>query len=182
MPAKPPFPIEYRDCDDLVALIVRSRPGIDPHRDPLLHSWHGLVEQRGAADEQDEPGGRVPGPRGRHVEQREEDPVVEERAPQVVRLDDDEHRRAPDREQRPEVLQASLGEHLPLLAEVAGEEDDQHDLGQLAGLELDSADVHPQAGAVDPLADQRESGQEEEPDRRQPEEVLVALEAPVVVA
>ena len=39
--------------------------------------------------------------------------------------DEDEHRRAPDQEQRAEVLQPALREHLALLAQVRGEEDDQ---------------------------------------------------------
>ena len=52
-------------------------------------------------------------------------------------------------EQRPEVLQPALREHLALLAQVAGEEDDQRDLRELARLELERAELHPQAGAVD---------------------------------
>ncbi len=87
-----------------------------------------------------------------------------------------------DREQRSEVLEPALGEDLALLPEVAGEEDDQHDLRQLAGLELDAADVHPEPRAVDGLADDRQHGQHEEPDRGQAEDVLVALQPPVVVA
>ena len=42
--------------------------------------------------------------------------------------------------------------------------------------------MNPEAGAVDLLSDHRQGGQEEQADRRQPEEVLVALEPPVVVA
>ena len=62
---------------------------------------------------------------------------------EVVRLDEDEHRAAPDQQQRPEVLQPSLCEHLALLAQVAGEEDDQENLRELARLELERADVDP---------------------------------------
>ena len=73
-------------------------------------------------------------------------------------------------------------EHLALLAQVAGEEDDQHDLRELAGLELERADCDPEARAVDLVADPGQRGQEEQHDRAEPEEVLVALEPPVVVA
>ncbi len=82
---------------------------------------------------------------------REEDPVVEKRAAEVVRHEEDEHRAAPDDEQRPPVLQPALREHLALLAEVRGEEDDQRDLPELARLELEPADVHPETRAVDRL-------------------------------
>ena len=40
-------------------------------------------------------------------------------------------------------------EHLALLGQVAGEEDDDADLRQLGGLEGDRADVDAQVGAVD---------------------------------
>ena len=88
-------------------------------------------------------------PPGRDVEHREEDPEVEERAAEVVGLDDDEHRGAPDREQRPEVLEPPLGDHLAFLAEVPGEEEDEADLRELARLELERADVDPEPDAVD---------------------------------
>ena len=99
--------------------------------------------------------------RGRDVQHREEDPEVEEPAPEVVRLDEDEHRRAPDREQRAEVLDPPLGEHFALLAQVAREEDDQHDLGELARLEPDAADLDPEARPVDRLPDHRQRREDE---------------------
>ena len=120
-------------------------------------------------------------PRG-DVEHSEEDPEVEERRAEVVRLDEHEHRAAPDQQQRPEVLQPSLCEHLALLAQVAGEEDDQEDLRELARLELERADVDPEARAVDGRAEPGQRRQHEQHDRRDAEEVLVALELPVVVA
>ena len=118
---------------------------------------------------------------GRDVEHREEDPEVEERAAEVVRLDDHEHRRAPDRDERAEVLQASLREHLALLAQVAGEEEDQADLRELAGLELERPDAHPQPHAVHALAEAGHRGQQEQRDGSDAEEVAVRLEDAVVV-
>src|SRR5262245_7712290 len=174
-------PDRVQRLDDLVPGRMAVLPRVDPDRDPFLHPRHEVVEEGRAADEQREAGGGVPAARSGDVEHREEDPVVEERASEVVRHDDDEHGGAPDRKQRPEVLQSSLCEHLPLLAQVAGQEDDQHDLRELAGLELDPTHVHPEARSVDLLADHRERGQEQEGDGGEPEQVLVALEAPVVV-
>ena len=105
---------------------------------------------------------------------------MEQCAAEVVRLDEHEHRRAPDQEQRPEVLQAPLRQHLALVAQVPGEEDDEEDLGELAGLELQRADLHPEAGAVDRLADPWQRRQCEQDDGAEPEEVLVALDHAVV--
>ena len=76
----------------------------------------------------------------------------------------------------------ALREHLTLLAQVGGEEDDQEDLRELARLELDRADVHPQPRAVDRRAEPGHARQEQERDRRDPEQVLVVLEHAVVAA
>ena len=65
-------------------------------------------------------------------------------------------------EQRPPVLQPPLGEHLALLAQVRGEEDDERDLPELARLELERADVDPEPRAVDRLADHGQARQEEQ--------------------
>jgi hypothetical protein len=99
-----------------------------------------------------------------------------------VRLDEHEHRSAPDEQQRAEVLEAALGQHLALLAQVAREEDDQRELCELTGLELERADVDPEAGAVDRLAEDGRGREREQQERADAEEVLVALEHAVVVA
>ena len=116
-----------------------------------MHVRRRAPDRERADEEQPERGGDEREPRGRDVEQREEDPVVEERAAEVVRHEEDEHRAAPDDEQRPPILQPALREHLALLAQVRGEEDDERDLPELARLELEPADVHPEARAVDRL-------------------------------
>ena len=141
-----------------------------------------MVDERRAADEEHEPGEHVRRPSGGDVEHRQEDPELEQRASEVVRLDEHEHRRAPDQEQRPEVLEPPLRQHLALVAQIAGEEDDQEDLRQLARLELERAHLHPQPRAVDRLADPRQRRQHQQQDRRDPEQVLVLLEDPVVAA
>ena len=84
--------------------------------------------------------------------------------------------------QRAEVLEAALGEHLALLSQVAREEEDQEDLRELAGLELERPDVDPELHAVDSLAEPRNGREQEEEDRRDSEQVAVRLEHAVVVA
>ena len=118
----------------------------------VAHVRRPLVDGGGAGEEEPERDGDVRDARGGRVEQREEDPVVEERAAEVARREEDEHRAAPDHEQRAPVLQPSLREHLALLAQVGGEEDDQRDLAELARLELQAADMHPEPRAVDASA------------------------------
>src|SRR5207248_52232 len=76
----------------------------------------------------------------------------------------------------------SLSQNLALLAQIAGEEDDQTELRKLTGLELERAEVDPEAGAVDGRAEARQRGQHEQADRGQAEDVLVALQAPVVAS
>jgi hypothetical protein len=58
---------------------------------------------------------------------------------------------------------ARHGQQLPLLHEVRGEEDGEHDLGELAGLEADRAEAHPDAGAVDRAADAGDERQQQQP-------------------
>ena len=141
-----------------------------------------VVEDGRAADEERETRGDEERPPGRDVEHREEDPEVEERASEVVGDDDDEHRGAPDRDERADVLEPALREGLPLLAQVAREEEDQADLRELARLELQRADADPQTDAVHALADSRHRREEQQPDGGDAEEVAVRLEDPVVVA
>ena len=116
--------------------------------DELVHDGRACEEERHAC-------GDEPGLRRGDVEHRQEDPEVEKSTSEIVGLHEHEHGRAPDGEQRAEVLQSALREHLALLTEIPGEEDDQEDLGQLAGLELHRSELHPEACPVHRLPDQR---------------------------
>ena len=153
---------------------------MQPDRHAVAYVRDEVIDDERAGEEQARAEADVEQPAGRDVDHRQEDPEVEERAAEVVRLDEDEHRAAPDQQQRPEVLQSSLCQHLALLAQVPGEEHDQEHLRELARLELERADMHPEASAVDRGAEPGHCRQDEQPDRRQAEEVLVALEPPVV--
>src|SRR2546425_11307184 len=181
--------------DELVALTILAEgelaaeraidlvigPWVKPDRHALVYVRHLRIDEVRACEEERKADRGEQETACRNVEHCEEDPVVEERRAEVVGLDEDEHRAAPDDEQRPEVLQPSLRKHLALLAEVAGEEDDQAELRDLAWLELKRAEVDPEPGAVDGGAEPGQRRKNEQPDCRQAEDVLVALQ-PAVVA
>ena len=179
--AEAPVPDRIERLRGLIAGTVRVGPGIEPRVDARRDPADGGVRERRAAREQQEAGGHEERtPRG-HVEHGQEDPEVEERAAEVVRLDDDQHRRAEEQEQRPEILEPRLREQLTLLAEIRGQEHDEEHFRQLAGLEAERPDVDPEPGAVDRAPDHRQRGQREQDHRRHRAHVLVALD-PAVVA
>ncbi len=153
---------------------------MEPDRDALADAGDDRVRAHGSRDEEPCSDSDVQEPRGRRVQHREEDPEEEQRAAEVVGLDEHEHRAAPDDEEGAEVLESALRQHLTLLAQVAGEEDDQRELRQLAGLELERPELHPQAGAVDGGTDDWEGGQDEQTHGGEPEQVLVVLEPPII--
>ena len=149
---------------------------MQPDRHALVDVRYASVRLIAPREEQADPDEDEREARRRDVEHRQEDAEVEEARAEVVRRDEHEHAGAPDHEQRPNVLQPRLCERLPLLAQVRGEEDDQEDLRELAGLKPERAEVHPQAGAVHGRPDAGYPRQEEEHDRSDPEQVLVLLE------
>ena len=71
-------------------------------------------------------------------------------------------------------------ERVAPLHEVAGEEDRQRDLRDLARLEAERADGDPHACAVDLLADAGKHRQQQKDERHEPEDVGVALQDAVV--
>src|SRR5918999_706830 len=168
--------------DRLVAAAVGIAPRVEPHAHPLRDAPDLRVHERRAAHEHRHPGGDEPHLRGRHIEHREEDPEVEEPTAEVVREDENGHRSTPDEEERAEILEPCLSQHLTLLAQVAGEEDDQEDLRELARLEPHRTHLDPQAGPVHSPTDHGHRRQREEHERADAEEVLVGLEAAVVAA
>ncbi len=160
---------------------MRIGPGVEPGVDALADATDRRVRERGTACEQHEAYGHEQRAARGHVEHGQEDPEVEERAAEVVRLDDDQHGRAEEQEQWPEILEPRLREHLTLLPEVRGQEDDEEHLRKLAGLEAERPDVDPQAGAVHGAPDDGQCWQHEQDHRRDRADVLVALD-PAVIA
>jgi hypothetical protein len=129
-------------------------------------------------------------PVGGHVEHGQEAAEEHQRRSQVADEHEHQHRRAPDDEQRPEVLERRNGQahepprahdqYLARVAQVGGDEDDQADLGQLGGLERDRADLDPQVGAVDLGADARHAREHQQPEPDEGDRVAIALEHAVV--
>ena len=68
------------------------------------------------------------------------------------------------------------GQRLAVLDEVAGEEDGEGDLGELAGLEADRPDLDPDLGAADLLAETGHERQQQQHDADEQERVAVAGE------
>ena len=71
---------------------------------------------------------------------------------------------------------AAHREELALLHEVGREEEGQEDLGELAGLEVDRADAHPDAGAEVLPADAGHEREQQKGEAEEPDGPAVALE------
>ena len=70
------------------------------------------------------------------------------------------------------------GEQLPLVGEVGGEEDAEDDLADLDRLELERANLDPQAGTLDVAPEPGHEGQEQQHDTTGQQQVAVAVEVP----
>ena len=158
-PAEAPVSDRVARLDDLVAGRVRVPERVQPYIDPVADMRRDLVDARRTDDEQRGSRDDVGEARCGDVEHREENAEVEEPTAEVVCLYEDEHCAAPDHEQRAEILEPALRDHLPLFAQVAGEEDDQRQLRELARLELERAGADPQPGAVHGRAEAGQGGQ-----------------------
>ena len=171
---------------ELVAVAGRVGEGVEPDRDAVLD----VRDRRGRArsapsGEEPDPAGDVEPARRRHVEHGQEDREVEERR----RRGRSSGRGRASRRPRAAAAARSAWatgcprpatEHLPVVAQVAGQEDDEQDLRELARLELDRPDPHPERGAVDRLAEAGQRREGEQDDGGEAEHVLDAVEAPVV--
>ena len=102
-----------------------------------------------------------------------------------------EHGHAPDHEHRPEVLDGrkrhpqhpprAEHHHLASVTQVAGQEDDQADLGELRGLKAQSAGhLDLEVGAVDLLPDPGQARQHEQHQGHHHDHIAVLLELAVV--
>ena len=175
---------------DLVAAVRRVVVGVEPDLDPVVHVRDGRGEEPGAEQEHRHPDHDEGEAAGGDVEQGQEGGEEHQRAAQVADEDEHEHRGAPDDEQRAEVLERRQGDpehparaddqHLAVLAQVAGEEDDDADLRELGRLEGERADLDAEVGAVDLLADPRQPRRQQQQQADRGDRVAVALEDVVV--
>ena len=109
---------------------------------------------------------------GREEEHGQEDPEEEGGRADVFFEDHDEHGDPPHRDDRHEVRDRRdrersdpalrPGEHLTVLLEVGGEEDDEQQLHGLPRLDRSRTDLDPDARPVDLAADDREERRDEE--------------------
>lgn len=171
------------------AVVVGER--VQPGVHAGLHVAEGLVGDGGAAGEQHQADDQPAGALGGHVEHHDEDAEQQQRAAQVALEDQHEDRHDPHDDDRAEVaaarqlqahhLAAGQGQHVALVHQVGGEEDDQADLGELTGLDGEAGHPDPQLGAVD-LGDRRRQhgGDGQEHQAQQHEDVGVAGQQPRV--
>ena len=163
---------------------------MQPDLDPLVDVRDGGDDEVRADEEEEHPDDDEAEAPGRHVEQRQEGGEEHQRAAEVADEDEQEHRRAPDDQHRAEVFERRQGDaedpprpddqHLAVLAQVGGEEDDDRDLRELGRLEGDRADLHPQVGAIDLFADPRQARRQQQQDADRGDDVPVALEHVVI--
>ena len=155
--------------DDLVARRVGVRPRVEPGLDPALGVADDLEGEDGSDARTGPPRapGSRPGPVATHsmpmnrAKKRNDEPrsfsnrKISSDRPHAARIG---RQVAGVEDQEAADAAGALGQQVGPLDHDRGEEDGQGELGQLAGLEVERADVDPEAGAVDVLADDRERG------------------------
>ena len=109
-----------------------------------------------------------------NVEHQQEDGIEQHGRTQIALEDDDEQTYAPYRKERKQQTQArnfktqdlsvGNGEQLAVLGQVAGQEQHDKDLGELAGLDGKAGDANPQLGARDRGADKDRQHQQDDAD------------------
>ena len=144
------------------------------------------VPDRRARDEHPRAGDEERGAFGRDVEHDREHGEEQERRAQVLLADHHDEREAPRQDERPEMpggrdaqprdAAAAGREYLAFVDEVSGQEDDEKDLRQFAGLEVDRAEPNPQAGAIDLTAEPGRKGKQQREEPEEEEGVPVPLE------
>src|SRR4029079_4362561 len=160
-----------------------------PQQDPYLDVLEEQVGDVGAGAEQDH-ADRDPRPAlGGDIEHRDEKAEEHQGGAQVLLEDQDADTGQPGDQNRTEGLRPGQsdpeepaphqGQDVAFLHQVAGEEDDQQDLGDLTGLEGQGTDADPDPGPVDVAADAGRQWQQEHPEtdrhggEREPAQVAV---------
>ncbi len=177
---------EHR-LDDLVAAALSRGPGVEPDLDPGLHMGELLVGHAAGQGEQGGAAQQVHGLPGGQPQQPDEQAEEQQGRPEVPLGHHHHDGDSPCRQQReqhpqPRAGQAqrpeadAVGQQLAPLDQVRREEDGQHDLRQLAGLESDGPEADPDPGAVDVATEPRDQREEQEDQARGQEGVAVAFE------
>ena len=173
--------------DELVARVGGVGEGVEPRLDADLDMGEREVGADEAKRDEDQADHEVRFLAGSDVEHRQEDEEEHERAAEVLLEGDDHQRDRPHDQHRNE--RAGVGyadradavgehrEHLAVLGQVGRQEDDDADLGDLAGLEGESCDGQPDAAAVDLVADDREQRREQQDQADEHDAVFVLGEA-----
>ena len=173
---------------ELVALLLHPLrvERVQPDVDAVLDVADRGGEEPGADREQRHPDHHERQPVGRHVEQRQEAAEVHQRRAEVADEDEHEHRRAPDHEQRPEVLERrdrdGPSRRVPWTStwrvsrRYAARKMTIAILPNSAGWKAIGPELDAEVGAVDLLADPRHARQQQQQQADQRDRVAVALE------
>ena len=148
----------------LSVLAQRVQPGLHTLLDVRLEGGHADRAGRGHQQTEDDPAG----PLGGDVQHDHEQAEEQQRGAEVGLEDQDAGSTRPDHEDRAEVAAAGQvqaheaaageGERVALDHQVAGEEDREDDLRELAGLDGEAGRPDPDLGAVDVRAEAGNSG------------------------
>ena len=167
----------------LIAGVLRVGEGVEPGAHAHLHVAEGAEEHRAAHGDERQADDQVELLARCNVEHEQEHEEEHERAAEVLLQDDDEHGEAPHEQKgqkRADVGKAhgpdahgEHGEHLAVFRQIACHEQHDEDLGDFSGLEGESADVQPDAAAVNFLAKAGNHGREQKENAHEHERVLV---------
>ena len=167
----------------LVAGVLRVGERVEPSVDAHLHVAERRVSGKGAHGDQAQAHHQVELLTRCNVKHEQEHEEEHHGAAQVLLEHHDDHGHAPHeqkRQQRSDVGQVERahadGEHgqqLAVLGQIACHEQHDDDLGDLAGLEGEAADVQPDAAAVNLLAKAGDHRREQQKDAHEHEGVLI---------
>src|SRR2546427_13222238 len=154
------------------AKVIVERP--KPRVDACLNVTEQLIRDEPTDEQQRQAEDGIETLARREKEHGQEDPEEERGRADVFFEDHDKHRDPPHRDDRHEVRDRRdrewpdaalrLREHLPVLLEVGGEEDDEQQLHGLPWLDRSRAHLDPDPRAVDLAADDREERRDEKKD------------------
>ena len=164
---------------------------VQPVLEPAVDVFEGLARDEGSAKEERHTQQHPAEAAGGEVEHDQEQTEVEQGGAEVTLEDDDGHGQRPDHEDRTEVPQARKahpeeflahhGEAVAVAHEVAGEEDREGDLRDLAWLEGgEGPDADPHARTADLAAEAGHERQQEQGHTDKTGDVGVAEQDPVV--
>ena len=186
MPPMPAVGQPVQRLDDLVAAVEAVGPRVEPDRHAGLDVAEHPPRHVRRAGEQHEADDEVADPLGGDPHHHDEQGEEQQRRAEVALADHHDDGEAPGQQDRQQVARLgqaqrtdaprALGDQLAVLGQVAGEEDGQQQLGELAGLEVDRPEADPDLRPADPEAEPGHERQQQQDDADEQEAPAVAGE------